>query len=1056
MDVTRFLDELGYPKSTGFLPVAGGDFDLSSLADYGHIFRQAAARPCSLQGVYSLRAAPDQSTAPIVPIVYFCKAHTKAEADTIHRLVWNQDVVPFLLVHTPSGIRVYSGFRYDASQEGAERGVLRALTGFNDAQEIIEYFHAEAIDTGRLWKSLGSEVTPDKRVDWKLLRSLRALDRWLQGKGRLEKDVSHALIGKYVYLHYLRDRNILSQRKLASWGIRESDVFGRHAQLSSVAELTLRLEGWLNGRIFPVDFETRRGPRQQHLSWVAGAFAGDEVTKGGHRQLSLDFKAYDFSYIPIETLSVIYQQFLHTPGEEEKEDGKGATTKGKEAGAYYTPVPLVNFMLTEMEDRSPLEKGTAVFDPSCGSGAFLVQCYRRLIEKEMSRARRRLRPTELRSLLTRHILGVDRDPDACSITELSLVLTLLDYVEPPDLENTTFQLPALRGTSVFHGDFFEDGAPWQRKLARQKKAWIVGNPPWVKLSPAKLRDEDLPAWEWMTKDRRPIGENQIAQAFAWRVRDYLGQVGHAALLLPAMTLFEARSEGFRSAFFERMKVDAVANFANLAEVLFAGRSRVPAAAFFYRPRSDTDAASQPNETIAAYSPLVANQEATRPLSEGTRNESWSLVVNSSEVRNIALSEIIHGSGLPWKLAAWGSQLDVQLLNKLEHRFETLATLEKRRKILVASQGPELKKKFIKEGLERTKICAEVVGKKKLDMNRLREDWHIFDFPAKALRDNDSHYIRCRGGEKGLTVCRPPHVIVNAARRFAVFSDEYIIVPPRQIGIVSDSKDCPLLKALALFLSSDFAFYHQFLTSAQFGVKRDVATLAALRSMPVPLTKLPRHELKKWEALHARLVAASRDGLRGPRKQTSLFGDSSRNLATLMEELNEMTSAALGLDRRERALVHDLVRVRLELNDGKLGRAAIRPPERGEARKYAQCLKRELDVFVGTSLPRKHAVSVIHDELSGMVALDFVEGTSVARKVTVASADDSTTAALAETRRRLLEKQSQWVYFNRNLRIYEGTRTFIFKPWQRFHWTQSQALFDAREVIAETLSGGDAC
>jgi hypothetical protein len=46
-----------------------------------------------------------------------------------------------------------------------------------------------------------------------------------------------------------------------------------------------------------------------------------------------------------------------------------------------------------------------------------------------------------------------------------------------------------------------------------------------------------------------------------------------------------------------------------------------------------------------------------------------------------------------------------------------------------------------------------------------------------------------------------------------------------------------------------------------------------------------------------------------------------------------------------------------------------------------------------------------------------------------------------------------VYFDRNLRVYEGTKTFVFKPMQRFHWTESQALMDARQIIAETLQGG---
>ncbi|MCP4655104.1 MAG: N-6 DNA methylase, partial [bacterium] len=768
MDVAQFLDELGYPRSPSFLPVAGSNLDLSSVADYGHIFRQAASEPCSLQGVYTLRAAPEGPAAPVVPVVYVCEARTEDEADTIHRLVWNQDVVPFLLVHTPLGIKLYSGFRYDASRKGTARGVLRTLTAFNEVQEIVEDFHADAIDGGRLWRSLGGEVTPDQRVDWKLLRNLRALDNWLRTEGDLEKEVSHALIGKYVYFHYLRDRDILSQRKLASWDLKEEEVFGRNAELASVAKLAKRLEIWLNGEIFPIDFEGEDAPGQEHLRWVAGTFAGDEVGRSGERQLYLDFKSYDFSYIPIETLSVIYEQFLHTAEEETD------TTEGREAGAYYTPLPLVNFMLAEMEDRLPLKKGMTIFDPSCGSGAFLVQCYRRLIEKEISPAGRSLRPRELRDLLEKHVFGVDRDPDACGITELSLVLTLLGYVEPPDLEsNPTFQLPALRGRNVFHGDFFEDDAPWRRMLSRSERTWIVGNPPWKKLSPDNLREGDRPAWNWMTEhDQLPVGGNQVAQAFAWRVTDHLPPDGCIGLLLPAMTLFEAHSEKFRSAFFKRMKVDAVANFANLAEVLFGGRSRVPAAAFFYRPRNDADGAGPLGETIATYSPLVANQEATRPVSERTRNESWSLVVNASEVRNVSLADVALGDGLPWKLATWGSQLDVRLLRKLSRRHESFSDLE-RNKIFILSEGPQLRSKHVEKGSNKTKACAEVKGKYKIDMSYLRRAWKIFAFPAEALKKNEARYIR-RGAAEGLAVCRPPHVIVNAGRRFAVYSNDYLL------------------------------------------------------------------------------------------------------------------------------------------------------------------------------------------------------------------------------------------------------------------------------------------
>jgi hypothetical protein len=60
------------------------------------------------------------------------------------------------------------------------------------------------------------------------------------------------------------------------------------------------------------------------------------------------------------------------------------------------------------------------------------------------------------------------------------------------------------------------------------------------------------------------------------------------------------------------RLHAVTNFSNLAEVLFAGRSRVPAAALFYSPRKQKVPPDE-LEMTTVFSPLVANQESTRPL-----------------------------------------------------------------------------------------------------------------------------------------------------------------------------------------------------------------------------------------------------------------------------------------------------------------------------------------------------------------------------------------------------------------------------------------------------------
>ena len=735
MQVTTLLNQLGYDDSPNFL--RKGEGKMESAPSYGHLFRHAVEK-CGLHGVYVLRPSSETATEPMVPVVYICEAASDEEADKIHRLVWNQDVVPFLIVQTLQTIRLYSGFRYRRRGEKSGTGTLQVPRDMNEVLQLAESFHADAIDEATIWRRWGKEVRPEGRVDWRLLDSLQRLDRELQ-KADLKQEVSHALIGKYVYLRYLKDRDILSRRKLEGWGISEEEVFGREATLAGVQRVIGRLNDWINGSVFPIRFHGKDAPKQEHLRMVAATFMGDQPLGDGAWQLHLDFQAYDFSYIPIETLSVVYQQFLHTSISEE------GSTRGKEAGAYYTPIPVVNFMLAEMEDRCPLSRGTRILDPACGSGAFLVQCYRRLIEREYPPTGNAPGPIKLRELLQEHIFGVDRDPAACSVTELRLILTLLDYCNPPDLEDDKrVKLPSLREENIFYADFFGDDPKLHSLLSRRKFDWVIGNPPWKKLNSQKLKPKDKDVWKWMKKQKdqeTPIGRNQVAQAFAWVAGECLTEHGEAGLLLPAMTLFEDHSRDFRSTFFRKFKVHTVANFANLAEVLFAGRSRVPAASFFYGRRTQPHLKTNVDEEyITVYTPLVANQEPTRPVSENTRQETWSLLLNASEIRDVRLAKVANGDSLPWKLATWGSELDEKLLRRLVRQFPRLRDLANRR-ILIVSEGLQLRRS--QDGAEEVEPVPEVVGKLQLDVKELEQLRHFFAFPDRALKTSRARTCFCK-------------------------------------------------------------------------------------------------------------------------------------------------------------------------------------------------------------------------------------------------------------------------------------------------------------------------
>ncbi|MBL7179939.1 MAG: N-6 DNA methylase [Desulfobacterales bacterium] len=1035
MNMQDLLNCLEYSESSYYLTGSR----LNAHPAYSHAFRLAKEK-CGLDGVYTLQG--NDSNIPLcqnlLPIIYVCKANSEADAAEFHKLVWNQNIVPFLLVETPKTFRLYPSFNYNPRvAEKKDQSILVVAKTANAVLSNLSELKASAIDSGAIWQKWSEVVTQEKRVDTKLLKSLKSLSDWLQ-KHNLPRNAAHALIGKYVFLHYLKDRDILSDRKFSQWKIEKNTVFSRNATLVGFLNVIERLDDWLNGTLFPISEEGIGSPSLEHIQMVAGTFAGDDPKT---RQMHLDFKAYDFQQIPIETLSMVYQQFLHAEG------------KGRGQGAYYTPIHLVNFILDELDAKVPLRKGMRVCDPACGSGAFLVRCYRRLIEREVEQSpEKHLSPFDLRELLTNHIYGIDVDEDACGVTELSLTLTLLDYVDPPDLEKpaySNFVLPSLRDQNIFccEEGFFDPKSIWQIEKPKEGYDWIIGNPPWKQLNPKKLEKGDKAALAWIkrNKNRFPVSGNQLAEAFAWEASQHLSEQGLVGLLLPAGTLFKTNAEKFRKSFFSTLNVWCVVNFANLRHLLFQG-AKNPAAAFFYSClQKNGDSVSR----IITYAPFAVNQLARYEANRRKRGMLWTVIVNANEIREILPAEAATGSSQPWKLAMWGSSRDRFLLNSLDRRFPPLSEFKKKHGLKI-HPGLELRTKETDEPVE---YLPEIEGKKELDITVLSGYDDIFAFPEQALRriDSDRAWVRKRGGKIPLQICYPPHIIVHAARKFAVFSNEFFVVPPRQIGIAGKTSQVDLLKALALYLNSDFAVYQQFLSSTFWGIERDRPDKTDLEKLPIPLDNLSDKGLSDWARLYDELAEASLKYFSAPKEPLFDGSEKPPDPSRLKEQLNDFVYTLLGINRTERWVIEDLLLIRKKLNEGKLAREAINPANKDEINRYAKVLKAELDNFLDADVKDQHRVTVFYDHELAIVKVEHPHTPPAGPAITLKVEDQKTKAEFEKLRSNLLSKQGQWIYFNHNLKIYEGRTTYFVKPRQRLCWLKSQALLDADEFIAEKLT-----
>ncbi len=1048
MDTRGLLDQLNYINSPCFIQ----SHQFNRYPTYAHIFRRAPG----LEGVYTLKESCGNNThsESIIPFVYVCKAHSEEEARNIHRLVWNQNTVPFLIVDSPKHIRLYRGFHYDTKKRDQDQHIIDVARDAKNILDRLSDFTAESIDNRRVWDHWSHVVTTDTKVDQKLLGNLKKLGEWLckNNEPKLTRHDANALIGKYVYLRYLRDRKILSDEKLNEWNIQDDQIFGRKAKPDSLNLVDKKLKEWLNGTIFPFPSSLN----EIHVRAVASTFIGDEPESW---QMHLNFEAYDFEKIPIETLSVVYQQFLHTDV-----GGEIGVSQGRKLGAYYTPIHLVNFILDELDAKKPLEKGMTVFDPACGSGAFLVQSYRRLIERELAKyPKGKLKLTELRDVLTKHIYGMEVDEDACGITELSLMLTLLDYVEPPDLKNKPqFKLPELRNKNIFlcKRGFFDPNPEWENSKPQNGFDWIVGNPPWKELTKHKIDNEaDWAAYDWITnketKQKFPVGGIQLAEAFSWKVTQSINPKGIIGLLMPAMTLFKSQSTKYRQKFFISLNVWCIVNFANLRRHLFVG-SIEPAAAFFYS-LTNLDENSE-NNSILTYAPFAItqffNKENASTKKEKKRVHTWTCVVDASAIKEIPLSEVVQGNYLTWKIAMWGTQRDKQLIHSFTRQYQSLLSYEKEHGLSI-HQGLELRNRHVEED---TEPLPWIINKKGLVIDVLKGIRNLFSIPDEAFKviDKSEAYVRKGRLETPLSVCYPPHIIVDAARRFAIYSDEFFVIPARQIGISGDKTKTELLKFLSVYLSSDFVRYHQFLSSSMYGIERNRTSLDELKNTPIPFDDIFNNQLSEWLELHNELVDASKQANRS-NKQPELFDtgnyDSNhKNLQELVNQLNDKVYKLLGIREHERYLIEDFCNVRIKLNDGSIANEAMAPPPENEMKAYAEILADELDVFL--SGKKQHKITVFHSDEMAIIELDHLK-TETSCSPKLIKVNDQTRNEFEKLRHRLLKNYRQWMYFDRGLKIFEGRKTYLCKPMHRLYWLRSQALADADEIIADKLiAAGD--
>lgn len=334
-----------------------------------------------------------------------------------------------------------------------------------------------------------------------------------------------------------------------------------------------------NGGIFKLTQEEARELSQANFDVIANALDGNVEPDG---QLSI-WRYYDFSLLPIEFISRLYERFVIS-----------VAGKQKATGAYYTPPHLASLLIDEL---LPFDKlidfeNTKILDPSCGSGVFLVLAYKRLITLWMlAKGKKVIEGIDdinaIKKILSDCIYGIDINEDALSITATSLQIELTSHIQPKEIwENLRFDNLETQGNLTKSG-FFK----WCRQNDKHFNI-IVGNPPFnilreeLEKNIALGEEDDYRKLRYVGIDNKQqsFPDQNPALAFLYIALEKLliPEVGNLFMIMPSSTLlYMPTSHAYRKMLVSRWNIKKIYDFTPLKSHLW-GKTKIATVAVYIK------------------------------------------------------------------------------------------------------------------------------------------------------------------------------------------------------------------------------------------------------------------------------------------------------------------------------------------------------------------------------------------------------------------------------------------------------------------------------------------
>ncbi len=295
-----------------------------------------------------------------------------------------------------------------------------------------------------------------------------------------------------------------------------------------------------------------------------------KVIRGLYYGTQENQERYRFDDIPVDLLGSIYEQYLGVVlrGTEKRVKLDLVSGKRKKMGIYYTPSYIVDYIVKNtigeyVKDKS-LDKilDIKIIDPACGSGSFLINAFQELInivEERLKKGEKskkwdsfkdykgRLTLGQKATLLLNCIYGVDLDEKAVELTQLNLLLKIL---EEETRETKKRILPNMKdniqeGNSLIDDYHFSDKAfNWNTRekikdiLKEGGFDIVVGNPPYG----AELKENEK---KYLKKKFDEDKTGNTASFFIFLGDSILKDNGNLSFIVPKQLTYTSSWNGTR-------------------------------------------------------------------------------------------------------------------------------------------------------------------------------------------------------------------------------------------------------------------------------------------------------------------------------------------------------------------------------------------------------------------------------------------------------------------------------------------------------------------------------